>query len=243
MLQQPGPASSVVLVASRPRCSRCRSTAATSSSTAPAGSGSPAAPVRVGACAHGAWASGRGSYLQLCDGADAEVERPRGHDQRGRADVPGEPAGRGAQRHAARAAVDAAAGHRAARAELERSSPRRSPRRPRRSPRRPRRPRTSSRSAPTESAPPTAADDAFGVRPGRTTILPVIDNDSSSDCGILAISEFDPLPAEFGRVVAIYGGRALQVAVADGRHAAPSSSRTRSPTGGGRTPRRPRASR
>ena len=50
-----------------------------------------------------------------------------------------------------------------------------------------------------ESAPPTAADDAFGVRPGRTTILPVIDNDSSADCGILVVSEFDPLPAEFGR--------------------------------------------
>jgi len=49
-----------------------------------------------------------------------------------------------------------------------------------------------------------------------TGILPVIDNDSSSDCGILVISEFDPLPAEFGRIKAIYGGRALQVAVAEG---------------------------
>ena len=44
----------------------------------------------------------------------------------------------------------------------------------------------------TESAPPTAADDEFGVRPGRTTILPVIDNDSSSDCGILVISVLRP---------------------------------------------------
>ena len=62
-----------------------------------------------------------------------------------------------------------------------------------------------------QSGPPTATDDAFGVRGGRTTILSVIDNDVSSDCGILAITEIDPLPATFGTAVKIYGGRAIQL--------------------------------
>ncbi|MCV2395616.1 fibronectin type III domain-containing protein [Actinotalea sp. M2MS4P-6] len=56
-----------------------------------------------------------------------------------------------------------------------------------------------------------AVPDSYGVRPGRTTILSVIDNDAASDCGILVIREFDELPASFGTVVPIYGGRALQL--------------------------------
>nr|WP_255465679.1 Ig-like domain-containing protein [Cellulomonas sp. APG4] len=65
-----------------------------------------------------------------------------------------------------------------------------------------------------ESASPVANDDDYGVRAGRTMILSVIDNDSSSDCGILAISEHDPLPAEFGTLTPVYGGRALQLTTA-----------------------------
>lgn len=66
------------------------------------------------------------------------------------------------------------------------------------------------------SAAPNAVDDQFGVRAGRTTVLPVIDNDTSSDCGILVLSEVDPLPAEFGTLQQVYGGRALQVTVPAG---------------------------
>ncbi len=65
-----------------------------------------------------------------------------------------------------------------------------------------------------QSSPPKAEDDAFGVRHGRTTILNVMDNDTASDCGILAISELDQLPASFGTVVPIYGGRAIQLVTA-----------------------------
>ncbi|WP_448629157.1 Ig-like domain-containing protein [Cellulomonas soli] len=64
-----------------------------------------------------------------------------------------------------------------------------------------------------QSAPPTASDDQFGVRPGRATVLPVLGNDSSSDCGILAISQVDELDPTFGRIEAVQGGRALQVQV------------------------------
>ena len=154
---------------------------------------------RWAACAHGAWASPVGSLPAAVRRRGRRGQRPRGHVERGRARVPGEPAGRRAQRHAARPPVDAPAGHRPAGAELDDSRARGAARRGRGGDR-----RASDTTqdlvteCTAESAPPTAADDEFGVRPGRTTILPVIDNDSSSDCGILVVSEFDPLPAEFG---------------------------------------------
>ncbi|GHG46749.1 ATPase AAA [Flavimobilis marinus] len=63
---------------------------------------------------------------------------------------------------------------------------------------------------------PTAQDDAIGVRPGRTTILSVLNNDNSAECGIIAISQFDAISPDFGRVESVYGGRALQLTTAAG---------------------------
>jgi len=59
--------------------------------------------------------------------------------------------------------------------------------------------------------PPTAHDDTFGVRPGRTTILTVLDNDTDPDGDILRATP-DTQPA-FGQVQAILNGAALQVTV------------------------------
>lgn len=60
--------------------------------------------------------------------------------------------------------------------------------------------------------PPVATDDEFGVRPGRTTLLPVLDNDSDPDGDVLIASVADDGPA-FGDVSAINDGGALQIAV------------------------------
>ena len=62
-----------------------------------------------------------------------------------------------------------------------------------------------------QSAAPTAEDDELGTRPSQTVILPVIDNDASSSCGVLAIHAFDQIPADFGTLVPVYGGRAFQL--------------------------------
>ncbi|NLE70617.1 MAG: tandem-95 repeat protein [Actinomycetales bacterium] len=62
-----------------------------------------------------------------------------------------------------------------------------------------------------DSAPPSAVDDEFGVRPGRTVILPVLDNDAASACGVLAISTFDEIDEAVGTLVPVHGGRALQL--------------------------------
>ena len=64
--------------------------------------------------------------------------------------------------------------------------------------------------------PPVALDDTFGIRPGRTTILSVLDNDSDPDGDVLVISNHDGIDATTGRLDLIDGGRALQFTPAQG---------------------------
>lgn len=62
------------------------------------------------------------------------------------------------------------------------------------------------------NTPPIANPDEFGVRPGRTTSLPVLDNDSDADGDVLAASVSGGGPG-FGTVQQVNNGAALQVAV------------------------------
>ena len=64
--------------------------------------------------------------------------------------------------------------------------------------------------------PPTALDDQFGVRPERTTIFSVLDNDSDPDGDVLVISHYDELAETTGKLDLIDGGRALQFTPAPG---------------------------
>lgn len=64
--------------------------------------------------------------------------------------------------------------------------------------------------------PPTAQDDEFGIRPGRTTILSLLDNDSDPDGDVLVISDHDAIAESTGRLDPIDGGRALQFTPAEG---------------------------
>ncbi|GAA3201552.1 Ig-like domain-containing protein [Microbacterium terregens] len=61
---------------------------------------------------------------------------------------------------------------------------------------------------------PIATDDEFGVRPGRTTVLPVLDNDTDADGDVLTASVPDGDPG-LGAIQPINNGAALQIAVAD----------------------------
>ena len=63
---------------------------------------------------------------------------------------------------------------------------------------------------------PTAMDDEFGIRPGRTTILSLLDNDSDPDGDVLVISDYDPVDETTGHIDPIDGGRALQFTPAEG---------------------------
>lgn len=63
-----------------------------------------------------------------------------------------------------------------------------------------------------QNNPPIAVDDDFGVRAGRTALLPVTDNDTDPDGDLLAASAQGDLPPGFV-VSSVLGGASLQVAV------------------------------
>lgn len=64
------------------------------------------------------------------------------------------------------------------------------------------------------NTPPVAQDDSFGARAGRTTILPVVDNDYDLDGDVLAATPVDVTGVP-GDVQLIRGGSALQVVLSD----------------------------
>lgn len=64
--------------------------------------------------------------------------------------------------------------------------------------------------------PPIANDDVMGLREGRTTILPVLENDSDADGDVLTISKTTEIDPSKGVLDYIDGGRALQFTPAPG---------------------------
>ncbi|MFJ4210008.1 Ig-like domain-containing protein [Paenarthrobacter sp. NPDC089675] len=64
------------------------------------------------------------------------------------------------------------------------------------------------------NTPPVAKPDSFGIRAGKTTLLPVLDNDADSDGDILTVSAGEPLKS--GALSAVYGGTGFQIAVPAG---------------------------
>ncbi len=65
-----------------------------------------------------------------------------------------------------------------------------------------------------QNHPPKANPDSYGVRPGRSTTLPVLDNDTDQDGDVLTASaEGDP---RIGKVLPVRGGEALQIVTGPG---------------------------
>ncbi|MCD2442499.1 Ig-like domain-containing protein [Agromyces sp. SYSU K20354] len=63
---------------------------------------------------------------------------------------------------------------------------------------------------------PLARDDEYGVRPGRTTILEVLENDTDPDGDVLTVASTTDVSEASGRLELIDGGRALQFSPAEG---------------------------
>jgi hypothetical protein len=70
--------------------------------------------------------------------------------------------------------------------------------------------------AQTQQQPPVAVDDAFGARPGRATVLPVLLNDYDPNGDVLSISAVPTVDAAFGRVDLINNGQELQITLTAG---------------------------
>ncbi|MFD1340681.1 Ig-like domain-containing protein [Microbacterium lemovicicum] len=62
------------------------------------------------------------------------------------------------------------------------------------------------------NTPPVAEDDSFGVRPGGSALLPVIDNDNDPDGDVLVATVAGQQPS-IGTVQQIFNGASLQIAV------------------------------
>jgi hypothetical protein len=67
-----------------------------------------------------------------------------------------------------------------------------------------------------QNRPPTVHPDSLGARPGSTTILAVLDNDSDPDGDVLTVTGVSDVPASAGTVTLIDSGRALQFEPAPG---------------------------
>ena len=64
--------------------------------------------------------------------------------------------------------------------------------------------------------PPLARDDDHGVRPGRTTVLEVLENDTDPDGDVLTVAGTSEIAESQGRLELIDGGRALQFTPSEG---------------------------
>ncbi|WP_395640393.1 Ig-like domain-containing protein, partial [Pseudolysinimonas sp.] len=65
-----------------------------------------------------------------------------------------------------------------------------------------------------EQQPPVAVDDAFGARPGRSTVLPVLLNDYDPNADVLVIGQADAIPEELGRLDLVTRNQQLQITLA-----------------------------
>lgn len=178
VLQRPGPEAEEVLVATPDALLAVRLDDGRVRTVRDGLAGLPAAPVRVGACAYGAWSDGSGTVVVQCAGSTARVrtlaevsDRLAFRENRGQVVLNDADSG-------AVWEVDADEPTRIDNWDAFRQQVR----------------RTDDRDRPDESGeqqrtPPRARDDEFGARPGRTTVLHPLDNDSMAPGGVLSVFE------------------------------------------------------
>lgn len=226
VLQQPGPASDAVLIATATGLWRVPLAGGGPVAAVQGVTGAPSAPVLLGGCAHGAWADQQSSYALACGTDAAQV-------------VPVPDAG-AAARLIFRVNRDVIVLNDHATGDTwlvdadmklisnwdevqpqEDSSESTSNEDGENSSNSLNSARTDCAPGATEIKPPAAAADEFGVRAGRSTVLPVLDNDASADCSMVVISAVSPLGSDTATVAIANSGQALQVTVAAGADSGP----------------------
>jgi hypothetical protein len=207
VLQQPGPSSTTVLVSSPNSLLEIPLTGGNATQKPSGASGTPAAPVFLGGCAYAAWA-GSGRYLRDCPGTVNDVAATV---------IAGATSASSFVFRVNRDVVvlnDVNAGNvwmldkgnklvknwldiepatQTITSNADKNNPNTTP---------------PDRTQP--NRPPFAQDDSFGVRPGRTTVLPVLDNDSDPDGDVMTAALDGPNPS-IGTVQTINDGAQLQL--------------------------------
>jgi len=215
-LQQPGPAHDRVLLGSTSGLVRVALDGGDVSDVPTGAAGTPAAPVFLGGCEYGAWSSPSGSYLRSCGGDEPQIEALTGVD--GTTELRFRTNRNVIALNDVREGMvwlpaDVPTMHRPDWDTIDREEESRDEE------------KTTDEVESTtdtleeckdQTSTPQPRSDKYGVRAGRTTILQVLNNDVSVECGVLTITEIDEIPAAFGTIVPVYGGRALQLYVQPG---------------------------
>ncbi len=215
-LQQVGDAADTALVATNKALYAVDlNGGAVSSIVAEGGTGDPAAPVRLGRCSYGAWGK-RPTLLTACDGSDASVAAVGAATpaklvfrvNRGRIvlnDVANgqtflldDPREQLADWKSARLREDEADQDPNKTSSSDNSEI-----------------KLEDRNRP--NRPPTAVRDTFGVRPGRTVVLPVLANDGDPDGDVLRVSQLTTVPeSAIGQAQIIENGKAIEFVAVPG---------------------------
>ena len=90
-----------------------------------------------------------------------------------------------------------------------------------------------------EQQPPVAVDDAFGARPGRATLLPVLLNDYDANADVLVITEYTPIDDSIGRLDLVTRNQQLLLTLPGTAVGTVLLRATRSATDAAASPRRP----
>lgn len=204
--QQPGPAADRVVIATESSLVTVALAGGAPQILSAEGGGAPAAPVRLGDCVHAAWAGDGGGYRRSCGGAPATPGNLR--DQ-----------------HALvrpvfrinRASIilnDLATG-----AVWDLSTQRKvddwSAVKPPPVADDSDRTKDDQTTDDARDTPPKAVDDTLGARPGRTTVLHVLDNDSDPSGDILSISAITPADGTAAALSIAPDGQTVQVGLPD----------------------------
>ena len=176
VLQQPGPDASDVLVATPTQLLSVDLASGAVATVADQVSGRPARPVRLGSCSYGAWSGGTGFVATRCDGGDPQVAGLRTQTtdlvfRVNRDQIVLNDRGDGAVWD-----IDHAQPQRIDNWDAFRSAPTKTSH-----------DQHNDHPSLGDRRPPKAKDDTFGARPGRSTVLHPLDNDSAPPGRLLAI--------------------------------------------------------
>ncbi|MGI8522397.1 MAG: Ig-like domain-containing protein [Nocardioides sp.] len=200
VLQQPGPAAGSVLVATPTGLVAVDLHSGATTTLAAKVHGLPAAPVRLGACQYGAWSGGTGYVATVCGSDPVAISglRAQTHDlvfRTNRGEIVLNDRANGDVWR-----LDDRQAQRLDNWDAFRPKPTKSTHHDK-----------NDDPSVDEKTPPKARDDHFGARPGRSTVLHPLDNDSAPVGRLLSIRSVPPATGSGARVDISPDGQTLQV--------------------------------